>query len=88
MEDFQIYIALGLLVLVIVLAGKFILKPFRLFFRLLYNSLVGIVLLWLANLIGGAIGLYLPLNLVTILVAGFLGIPGVILLLVIRALIG
>ncbi|MEW6662844.1 MAG: pro-sigmaK processing inhibitor BofA family protein [Bacillota bacterium] len=88
MEDFQIYFALGLLVLLLVLAGKILLKPFKLLFRLLYNSLVGIILLWLANLIGGAIGLFLPLNLVTILIAGFLGIPGVLLLLIMKALMG
>jgi inhibitor of the pro-sigma K processing machinery len=88
MEDFQVYLAIGVLILLLLLGMKLLLKPIKLLFRLLYNSLVGIVLLWLANLIGGGFGLFLPLNVVTILIAGFLGIPGVILLLIMKALLG
>ena len=39
------------------------------------------VLLWLFNLVGGIVGLHLEIGAVSALVAGFFGIPGVILLL-------
>lgn len=46
------------------------------------NSLSGFVCLWLLNLISGFTGIFFPINFVTALIAGFLGIPGIILLIV------
>ncbi len=48
------------------------------------NSLSGFLCLWLLNLISGYTGLVFPINLVTALIAGFLGIPGIIVLAVVQ----
>ncbi|MGI6036567.1 MAG: pro-sigmaK processing inhibitor BofA family protein [Limnochordia bacterium] len=71
------------LVLLYILA-RLLLIPLRLAIRLLINGVIGGLLLWLVNLLGMFVGVYLPINPITALVAGFLGIPGVILLLVLR----
>jgi inhibitor of the pro-sigma K processing machinery len=77
--------ALGIILLFLV--ARLIFGPLRIVGRLLWNALLGGALLYLINLVGGRIGLQLPLNPVSALVAGFLGIPGVILLLVLQYLL-
>jgi inhibitor of the pro-sigma K processing machinery len=79
----------GLLgVFLIWIIGKILLKPIKLVVKLLYNSIIGLVLLLVLNFVGGFFGLTIAINLVTVLVAGFLGVPGLILLLVLQYLLG
>ena len=66
------------------LLARLLLIPIRLIVRLLINGLVGGVILGLVNLVGMFLGFYLPINPITALVTGFLGIPGVVLLLALR----
>ena len=51
--------------------------PVKLIWKLLVNSLCGFACLWSLNTAGGVTGLYLPINAVTVLIAGFFGLPGV-----------
>lgn len=37
---------------------------------------LGFLSLWLLNTVSGITGLYLPINAITVLLAGFLGMPG------------
>ena len=70
-------------VLLLFLLGKIFLWPLKLILKLVVSSVIGGVILLAVNLAAGAIGLVLiPLILITALVVGVLGIPGVILLLV------
>lgn len=70
-------------VLLLFLLGKIFLWPLKLILKLVVSSIVGGVVLLAVNLLAGLAGLVLiPLNLITALVVGILGIPGVILLLV------
>lgn len=82
--DFHIIAAyLFGLILLLVLA-RLLYVPLRLIGRLVINAFVGLFLLVLFNTIGGLVGLHIALNPVTALVVGFLGIPGVVVLFVIR----
>ncbi len=71
---------LGLLVLFVV--TRILLKPLRVFVRLLANSVIGILLMMLINAL--PFGIYLGINPITALVTGLLGVPGVCLLLVLQ----
>ncbi len=82
----QLLFAALFLVFLVYLTGRILLKPLRLLFKLMYNSLIGLILLWAANLLGGGLGLYLPVNWVTVAIAGFLGIPGLIFLILMYVL--
>ena len=55
--------------------------PLRLAFRLLTNTLLGFLTLWLIRATAGITGLYLGLNLWNSLIIGCLGAPGLALLL-------
>lgn len=49
--------------------------------ELLLNVLLGILILWLVNKFGGSIGIpNIPINVITALVVGIFGLPGVIVL--------
>ncbi len=51
--------------------------------ELLLNIVVGIIVLWIINRFGGAIGIpNIPINFLTALIVGVLGLPGVLLLLI------
>jgi inhibitor of the pro-sigma K processing machinery len=72
--------AVGIITLIIV--AKLILAPFKLLLTLIWNALLGGALLWGVNYIGAYVGFTLAINWISALIAGFLGIPGVILLII------
>ena len=53
------------------------LMPLSFVCRLAVHSGCGFLCLWLLNTASGLTGLYLPVNAVTVVIAGFLGIPGI-----------
>ena len=69
----RILILLGILIRVMLL-------PIRLLWKLLINSGCGFLCLWLLNWISGYTGVLFPINAVTAATAGFLGLPGIVLL--------
>lgn len=56
---------------------RMLLLPLRLIFKLVLHSGCGFLCLWLLNTVSGFTGIYLPVNSITVLIAGFLGIPGI-----------
>ncbi len=77
-------IMLGLCVLF--LLGTVLVKPVKIVLRLVFCLAVGVVLLELANVVLGRLGMHVAVNPATILTAGVLHVPGVILLLVLENL--
>lgn len=51
--------------------------PIRWFWKISINSACGFLCLWLLNSISAFTNLYFPVNAVTVLIAGFLGFPGI-----------
>ena len=74
--EMVIYALVGLALLYLII--KLLKWPIK----LLINGIIGIVLLYVANFIGEYLNFYITINPITALIAGFLGIPGVILLLI------
>ena len=67
-------------VVLVILALKLLLTPMKIIWKLALNSLSGFICLWLLNMISAYTGITLEINLVTCLFTGFLGTPGIILL--------
>jgi len=76
---------LGLVILYFL--ARLMLIPLRVIARLLINGIIGGLLLATFNLAGSYFGLYLAINPITVLVAGLLGVPGVLLLAAIRYIV-
>lgn len=74
-----------------ILAGFFLIAllrvfstPLRLALKLLANTLLGFLALWVVNLTAGVTGITLGLNLWNALIVGILGLPGFVLLLLVQ----
>lgn len=73
----------GLLLLYIL--ARILVVPIKIVVNLIFNAVVGVLALILVNYIGSLFGIQpIGINVVTALVVGFFGVPGVILLLVLR----
>lgn len=75
---------LGALLLILLGAGRLLLVPVRPISRVVVRSLLGLVLLFILNLAVQSTGLCVGVNPVTMLIAGYLGVPGMALLVVLR----
>ena len=72
--DMMVYALIGLALLFLII--KLLKWPLK----ILINGILGIILLYIANIVGSYIGFVLPVNAISALIAGFLGIPGIIFL--------
>ena len=79
-------LALIVPVLIAIFVIKLLLSQVKLIWKLAVNSLSGFICLWLLNLASGLTGIVFEINFITALVVGFLGIPGILLLLVFQFL--
>lgn len=71
----------------ILIVGKIFIIPIRIITKLIINSLLGAVLLYVINIVGTICGLHIGINVITSLVVGTLGIPGAVLLTVLAIFI-
>ena len=72
MLEFVVAFAVGLILLGILL--KLLSLPFRLMWKFITNSVAGAVILWVVSLIG----IPVKINIISALVAGVFGVPGVL----------
>ena len=79
-------LALIVPVLIAIFVIKLLLSQVKLIWKLAVNSISGFICLWLLNLASGLTGIVFEINFITTLVVGFLGIPGILLLLVFQFL--
>jgi len=63
--------------LIAVLLVRSLLLPIRLIYKVGIHSGCGFLCLWLLNSVSGFTGILFPINAVTALTAGFLGLPGI-----------
>ena len=75
MESFATLIIPAFLIFALL---RIIALPIRWFWKLSINSASGFLCLWLLNSVAAFTGLYFPVNIVTVVVAGFLGLPGIV----------
>lgn len=71
--------AFGMLILYFL--GYFLLIPAKILGKLLINSVLGGVTIFLINWVGQGWDFHIPLNLLSAMIVGFLGLPGILLLL-------
>ena len=74
----DIIAALAVGIVLFAILVKVIALPFRILWKLITNSIVGAVILWVINLFGVGI----EITFLKALIVGILGIPGVVLVLI------
>lgn len=83
MEEFVVLLLPAILALLLV---RVLLLPVKLIWKLLANSATGFVCLWLLNAVAAFTGVLFPMNAATVLISGFLGLPGIALLAILAVL--
>lgn len=68
--------------------GKIFIVPLKTVFKLIFNSIIGGIIIFMINLIGGFFNFHIGLNIVTSIFVGILGIPGAIVVILIKLLLG
>ena len=71
-------------IVLIFLVGKIFLWPLKLVLKLAASSVIGGLAILIINALGAGFGLMIPLNLISAVIVGILGVPGVILLLILN----
>ena len=74
-------------VIAIFIIGKLLFVPLKMIFKLILNSILGGILIWLINLAGITWGLHIGINVITMLTVRLLGVPGAVLLTVLAIFI-
>lgn len=69
--------SLGTMVIAVIVLFL-VVKFFSLSLSLVWNGIVGAVLLWGLNLVGGLFGFTIDITIFKALIAGFFGVPGLI----------
>ena len=67
--------------------GKIFIWPLKNILKLVFNSILGGILIYIINLIGMNFGFHIGLNLVTATTVGVLGVPGAILLVILKIIL-
>lgn len=80
-----VYYGIGLLLLYIL--GIILVWPLKKILKLIANGVLGGITLLLFNFIGGVFGLNIIINPLNAIIVGFLGVPGVILLLILQIIL-
>ena len=78
--DIKILLIYVACIIGIMIIGKIFIIPIKIIIKLIMNSILEAILLYLINLIGVMWGLHIGINLITVIIVGVLGIPGAILL--------
>jgi inhibitor of the pro-sigma K processing machinery len=84
---FDVVVAYVVGLLLLLLIGWLLITPIKVLLKFLANGVIGGIMLWLLNLFGSALGINVAINPVTALIAGFLGVPGIILILLLQVLL-
>ncbi|HEU5139793.1 MAG TPA: pro-sigmaK processing inhibitor BofA family protein [Bacillales bacterium] len=83
MEPIYVIALIGGLILLLLFVGAPV-KPMRLIGGAIVKLMIGALFLFFLNIFGASINLHVPINLVTTAVSGFLGIPGLCVLVAIK----
>ena len=73
---------------IIVVFGKFFIIPAKRIIKLLINSILGGVLIFIINLVGNSFDFHIGLNIINSIIVGLLGIPGAVLLIILKIFCG
>ncbi len=70
------------------LFGRIFILPIKSILKLVLNSCIGAIMIYIINLIGVLFQFHIGLNYITAIFTGILGVPGVILLVILKLVIG
>lgn len=86
--DSNVIITFLACVVALFLFGRILVIPIKIILKLILNSILGIILIYIINLIGASYNFHIGINIVTAIIVGILGLPGAGLLVLIKLITG
>ncbi len=71
----------------IFLFGRIFIVPIQKLIKLAINSILGGVVIYIINLVGANFGFHIGLNIITSIIIGILGLPGAVILVLIKLIV-
>ena len=68
--------------------GRIFIVPLKKILKIVFNSILGGISIWIINLVGASCKFHIGLNFFTSIVIGILGLPGAVCLIIVKLLIG
>ena len=75
-------------ILFLFVLGRVFIVPLKMIVKIIFNSILGVLLLYVINFIGATFGFHIGLNVLTAIFVGVLGVPGAILLMILKLWLG
>ncbi len=72
----------------IFIIGRIFIVPIKKILKLIFNSILGGIIIYVINLIGANFGFHIGLNIVNSVIIGLLGLPGAVCLIIVKILVG
>ncbi len=85
--DFSIVLFFGLGLVLLYFTGWLLLAPLKFIMKFIVSGLLGALFLVIINLIGGIFNVTIAINPLSALIAGYFGLPGIILLFVLKLIL-
>ena len=86
--DTKVILSFLLCVIILVVFGKKFLLPIKVITKLIANSIIGAMIIFLINLVGTSFDFHIGLNIINSIIVGLLGIPGAGLLIILKIFCG
>ena len=85
--DYNSIIAYIACIFFLFIFGRIFIVPIKIILKLVINSILGGLTIFIINLIGTLWGFHVGLNLITSIFVGVLGVPGAIIIIIIKLLL-
>lgn len=82
--DTNILISVVICIIFLLIFGKIFLLPIKKIFKVVLNTGLGALAIFVINTIGTSFGFHIGLNIINALIVGILGIPGAVLLVLLK----
>lgn len=82
--DTNIFISVVICIIFLLIFGKIFLLPIKKIFKVVLNTGLGALVIFVINTIGTSFGFHIGLNIINALIVGILGIPGAVLLILLK----
>jgi len=86
--DYSVILAYTVGIILLFMLGRLLLVPLKVVLKLVYNALLGAIAILVVNFIGGVFSFHIAFNIYTAFIVGTLGVPGFILLVILKLIFG
>ncbi len=85
--DYGVILAYTIGIIILFIFGRLLLVPLKVALKLVYNALLGAIAILLVNFIGSLFGFHIAFNIFTAFIVGTLGVPGFVLLVILKLIV-